>query len=65
MSGRIDWKRSSHQEQRDFVAAARRYASEHPSPAVRMFIFQLCKGVEAFIKKEKNRAETQKECTGL
>lgn len=48
MRDRIKWGRATAEEVRAFVATARAFAARHPHGSVRMFVFQLAKGLEHF-----------------
>lgn len=62
---RFDWRTASLEDMEKFIAAARRMAQVHPHPQVRMFVFQLTKGIERFIKEERKRNAAQGQQTGL
>lgn len=49
---RFNWRTATLEEVRAFVTSARRYAATHPHAAVRMFIFQLCKGLERRLERK-------------
>jgi hypothetical protein len=55
VTGRVRWGRATAEEVRAFVAAARAFAARHPHKAVRMFIFNMAKGVEHFAARERDQ----------
>lgn len=59
---RVSW--NDEQEVRKFVEAARKFACESKSGAVRMFVFQLAKGVEVLFERSKREGNDVRRSTG-
>lgn len=53
--GRMNWKKATPEEQERFIKDARDYAARHPHPAVRKFVFTLCRALERCMRGDHNR----------